>query len=224
MAGLNLLPWREKAREEKKKQFFTLVGASVAAAAIGVFGAHQLMQFLMDQQSGRNQLLTTEISQLDKQIKEIEQLDATRQALLDRMQIIEDLQSTRPAIVHLFDEMVNALPKGMYLLLLKQEGTKVQLEGKAESYARVSSYMNRLDASPWLSSSNLNIISTDNKGQGKEGEEEVLLRDFKLEVTQLLRQGEDDKAAKEKTPDPKAAKPKTAPQQPAPQPAKAGGS
>ncbi len=76
------------------------------------------------------------------------------------MQVIEDLQSTRPAIVHLFDEMVNALPKGMYLLSLKQEATKVQLEGKAESYARVSSYMNRLDASPWLSSSNLNIIST----------------------------------------------------------------
>lgn len=191
MAGLNLLPWREKAREEKKKQFFTLIGASVALAVAGIFAAHQFMQSALEFQGERNKLLTTEIAQLDKQIKEIEALDATRQALLDRMQVIEDLQSTRPAIVHLFDEMVNALPKGMYLLSLKQEGTKVQLEGKAESYARVSSYMNRLDASPWLSSSNLNIIST--KEEAKT--DEILLRDFKLDVTQLLRQGQDDDSA-----------------------------
>jgi len=187
MAGLNLLPWREKAREEKKKQFFTLAGASAVMAAAGVFGAHQYMQSSMEYQEQRNQFLTTEIAQLDKQIKEIEQLDTTRQALLDRMHVIEDLQSTRPAIVHLFDEMVNALPKGMYLLSLKQEATKVQLEGKAESYARVSSYMNRLDDSPWLSSSNLNIISTKQEAKA----DDILLRDFKLDVTQLLRQGQD---------------------------------
>ncbi len=190
MAGLNLLPWREKAREEKKKQFFTLVGGSAALAAAAVFGAHQYMQYAIEYQEQRNQYLTTQIAELDKQIKEIEQLDATRQALLDRMQVIEDLQSTRPAIVHLFDEMVNALPKGMYLLYLKQDGTKVQLEGKAESYARVSSYMNRLDASPWLSSSNLNVISTKKEGDN----EELVLRDFKLDVTQLLRQTQDDAA------------------------------
>ncbi len=190
MAGLNLLPWREKAREEKKKQFFSLVGGSAALAAAAVFGAHQYMQYAIEHQEQRNQYLSTQIAELDKQIKEIEQLDATRQALLDRMQVIEDLQSTRPAIVHLFDEMVNALPKGMYLLYLKQDGTKVQLEGKAESYARVSSYMNRLDASPWLSSSNLNVISTKKEGDN----EELVLRDFKLDVTQLLRQTQDDAA------------------------------
>jgi type IV pilus assembly protein PilN len=109
------------------------------------------------------------------------------------MQVIDDLQSTRPAIVHLFDEMVNAMPKGMYLLHLKQEGTKVQLEGKAESYARVSSYMNRLDASQWLSSSNLNIISTEK--DAKEATDTILLRDFKLDVTQLLRQGQEAEEA-----------------------------
>lgn len=190
MAGLNLLPWREQARAAQKKQFMTLLGSSALLAVIGVLGAYQFMQMAIEYQNSRNQRLNDEIAQLDKQIKEIEALDATRRALLDRMQVIEDLQSTRPAIVHLFDEMVTAMPKGMYLTSLKQDGTKVQLAGKAESYARVSSYMNRLDASPWLSSSNLNIISTDNKA----GEAEIMLRDFKLEVTQLLRQdNEQDK-------------------------------
>lgn len=189
MAGLNLLPWREKAREQKKKQFFTMVGASIGLAALFTFLGHLYMRSSIDDQEQRNQILKTEISQLDKQIEQIKQLDSTRQALLDRMQIIENLQGTRPAIVHLFDEMVNALPKGMYLLHLKQENTIVHLEGKAESYARISSFMNRLDASPWLKSSNLNIISTDNKAE----ENKIMLRDFKLDVTQLLHQNDEEK-------------------------------
>lgn len=191
MAGLNLLPWREKAREAKKKEFFAVLGATLLGAVGLVLAAHLYMQSALEYQNGRNAALETEITALDQQIKQIEELDKTRQNLLDRMKVIESLQSTRPAVVHLFDEMVNALPKGMYLTSLQQRGTVVQLEGKAESYARVSSYMNQLDASPWLQSSNLNIISS---GAGAK-DDALTLRDFKLDVTQLLTQGADAKAA-----------------------------
>ena len=188
MAGLNLLPWREKAREAKKKEFFNVLGATLMGAVGLVVLGHFYMQSALSYQQERNQMLETEIAALDAQIKQIEALDKTRQALLDRMKVIENLQSTRPAVVHLFDDMVNALPKGMYLVNLQQRGTLVQLEGKAESYARVSSYMNQLDASPWLSSSNLNIISTNAaKDDG------LALRDFKLDVTQLLTQADPSK-------------------------------
>lgn len=188
MAGLNLLPWREKAREAKKKEFFNVLGATLLGAVGLVVLGHFYMQSALGYQQERNQMLETEIAALDAQIKQIEALDKTRQALLDRMKVIENLQSTRPAVVHLFDDMVNALPKGMYLVNLQQRGTLVQLEGKAESYARVSSYMNQLDASPWLSSSNLNIISTNvAKDDG------LALRDFKLDVTQLLTQADPSK-------------------------------
>ncbi len=182
MANFNLLPWREKAREEKKKQFFISIGAAVATAALGVFLGHNYMQNQIEYQQARNQFLQTEIQKVERKIKEIEKLDETRQALLDRIKVIEELQSTRPAIVHLFDEMVSALPKGMYLTHLLQRGTQIGIEGKAESNARVSSYMNKLNASPWLSSSNLQIISVE-----KDKEGETQLRSFRLQVTQLLK-------------------------------------
>jgi type IV pilus assembly protein PilN len=203
MAGLNLLPWREKEREAKKKQFFTLVGVAFVSAVGIVLGGHFFMQASMAQQQSRNEHLQNEITALDAQIKEIEELDKTRQSLIDRMKVIENLQSTRPAIVHLFDEMVRALPKGLCLSHLQQQATLVHLEGKAESYARVSSYMKQLDDSPWLSSSNLNVISTN--GGGDAGSEQLVLRDFKLDVTQLLTQGgnEADKAATTTTPEAK---------------------
>lgn len=188
MKGLNLLPWREKAREQRKKQFFALLGFAAALAAAMVFLGHTYMQASIDHQEQRNAYLQNEIQALDKKIARIKKLDATKQALLGRMQVIEDLQSTRPAIVHLFDEMATALPGGMYLESLKQNGSKVNVAGKAESNARVSSYMNRLDRSPWLSSSNLNIIS-----MVKEKEGASVLRDFKLDVQQLLKQGKENR-------------------------------
>lgn len=183
MAGLNLLPWREAARKESQKKFVVMVVGAIVVAAGTVFGVFSFYQDQINKQSDRNKYLQTEIKTLDKTIAEIKKLDVTRKALLDRITIIEGLQSTRPGIVHLFDEMVKSLPKGMYLTSLEQKKTKIKLEGKAESNARVSSYMNRLDMSPWLSSSALNIISIDTR------EKTDRLRNFSLSVTQLLKPG-----------------------------------
>ena len=159
MAGINLLPWREAARKKSQQQFvMTAVGAVLLGAAT-IGAGYAYMQGRISYQESRNQYLTNQIKQLDSKIAEIKTLDAQRKALLDRIAVIERLQSTRPGIVHLFDEMVNALPKGLYLTKLQQTENKIKVEGKAESNARVSSYMNKLNASPWLSSSDLNTIS-----------------------------------------------------------------
>ncbi|PWQ98526.1 PilN domain-containing protein [Leucothrix arctica] len=184
MAGLNLLPWREAARKESQKQFFMMAVAGVAISAIAVFGVYSFYQDQITKQSTRNMYVESEIKELDKTIAEIKKLDVTRKALLDRITIIEGLQSTRPGIVHLFDEMVKSLPKGMYLTELEQKESTIKLAGKAESNARVSSYMNRLDMSPWLSSSALNVIEIDTRKKKSER-----LRNFSLSVTQLLKSG-----------------------------------
>ncbi len=186
MAGINLLPWREAARKRSQQQF---VMSTVAAVALGVavIGAgYTYMEGRISYQNSRNDYIEKEIKQLDIAIKEIKTLDANRKALLDRIAVIERLQSTRPGIVHLFDEMVNALPKGLFLTKLSQTENKIKLEGKAESSARVSSYMNRLNASPWLSSSDLNTIKVDSKKNNNR------LRYFSLNVTQLLKSGGDE--------------------------------
>ena len=192
MAGLNLLPWREEAKEESRKQFMMLAISSVAFGVLTVFAGYSWMQGNISYQESRNGRIKTEIKHLDKKIVEIKKLDATRKALLDRIEIIDTLQSTRPSIVHLFDEMVKSLPRGLYLTQLQQKGTTIELVGKAESNARVSSYMDRLDASSWLSSSSLSILSKDKK-RG-----DVRLRKFKLKVTQLLKPQKNNGADKNK--------------------------
>lgn len=190
MSGINLLPWREEARKKSQKQFvMTAVGAVVLGAAT-IAAGYAYMQGRISYQENRNQYLQTEIKKLDSQIAEIKSLDAQRKALLDRIAVIERLQSTRPGIVHLFDEMVNALPKGLFLTKLKQTDNKIKVEGKAESNARVSSYMNKLNSSPWLKSSDLNTISVSKNNKNKNSR----LRYFSLNVTQLLETGSDEES------------------------------
>ncbi len=186
MSGINLLPWREAARKQSQQNFVMSIVGAITVGALVVGAGYTYMDGRISYQESRNAYIQAEIKDLDKALVEIKTLDANRKALLDRIGVIERLQSTRPGIVHLFDEMVNALPKGLYLTKLEQEENKIKLEGKAESSARVSSYMNRLNGSPWLKSSDLNTIEIDSdKGENN-------LRYFSLNVTQLLKSGAEE--------------------------------
>jgi len=188
MAGINLLPWREAARKKSQQNFVMSVVGAIALGTAVVGAGYTYMEGRISYQNQRNEYIKTEIKNLEVAIKEIRTLDANRKALLDRIAVIERLQSTRPAIVHMFDEMVNALPKGLFLTQLKQEANKIKLEGNAESSARVSSYMNRLNSSPWLSSSDLNTIKVDSENKDSR------LRYFNLTVTQLLKSNSDEES------------------------------
>ena len=172
MPRINLIPWREAERKRKRQEFGVgAVGALVVAGALA-FLVNLQMQSAIDGQNERNEYLKTEIASLDKQITEILELDAQKQRLLARMQVIEQLERSRPEIVHVFDQLVRTTPDGIYLISLKQTDRKLQLKGLAQSSTRVASYMRNLDSSEWLSDPALDILET--KGSGDSGSDFTL--------------------------------------------------
>ena len=158
MAHINLLPWREAERKRKQQEFLTLLAFTVVLAAIVVFFVRVHVNGMIEYQQSRNTFLENEIKLLEKKAEEIKELEATKKALLDRMEIIQQLQAARPGVVHLFDEMVTTLPEGLYLTSLKQRNGTVSLDGRAESKARVATYMRNLEASEWLKNPQLTVI------------------------------------------------------------------
>jgi type IV pilus assembly protein PilN len=167
MPRINLLPWRESERKRKRQEFYLSLGAAVATAALVALVGRWQMNAAITHQQDRNQVLKDEIAVLDKQIEEINGLDAQKRRLLARMEIIETLQRSRPEIVHVFDELVRVLPEGVYLNYLKQTGTKFEIRGVAQSSTRVSSFMRNIDASEWLADPALKIV--ENKGRDPAG-------------------------------------------------------
>ncbi|WP_339845729.1 PilN domain-containing protein [uncultured Halopseudomonas sp.] len=158
MARINLLPWREQLREERKKEFMTVLVLIVIFAGGLVFLGDRYLNGKIDHQNARNEFLQKEITLLEARIKEIEQLQARRTQLLDRMKIIQDLQGNRPIIVRVFDELARTLPDGVHFDSLGMAGSTINIKGRAESNSRVSNLMRQMDASDWLTSPNLTAV------------------------------------------------------------------
>lgn len=166
MAKINLLPWREAYRQEKKKEFFVILAGVLVLSGFLAFLWVSNVQSAITEQNARNRLLNSEISALEKQVSEIEQLKERREELLARMRVIQDLEGTRPVIVRYFDDMVRAIPDGVYLNLMQREGESIRLEGIAESNNRVSSFMRNLDESDWFAAPNLrSVIAAPEQGE-----------------------------------------------------------
>jgi type IV pilus assembly protein PilN len=197
MTRINLLDWRAERRARRQKQFLALLGAVAAACALLVLVVDFVINEEVSHQRMRNTFLQQQIAQLDAQIKEIQELERTKANLLERMRVIEQLQQSRSATVHFFDEIINTLPDGVYLTSVKQQGQNVTLDGVAESNGRISSYMKNLDASPWFKDPKLVVIKTDDKSRLRNSV-------FTLQVTNLTK-------AADNTPTPSAAKPAAAP-------------
>ena len=164
MARINLLPWREQLREERKKQFLTILVLIVLAAGLLIFLGDRNLNGKIDHQNARNEFLRKEIRLLDGRIKEIEQLQAQRTQLLERMKIIQDLQGNRPIIVRVFDEMARTLPDGVYFTSVSMKGPVIAIKGGAESNSRVSNLMRQMDASDWLTTPNLTAVKAVTQG------------------------------------------------------------
>ncbi|MHB1247387.1 MAG: PilN domain-containing protein [Sulfuriferula sp.] len=155
MIRINLLPHREVKRAARQRQFTLLLG-SVALLGIAVVVLGYLaLDARLNTQTDRNAYLKTEIAKLDKDIAAIKGLKEQTRALLARKQAVETLQTNRSNEVHLLDQLVRLLPEGLYLKSIKQTGSTINLQGYAQSSARVSSLMRNLEASPWLESPTL---------------------------------------------------------------------
>ncbi len=193
MPRINLLPWREQQRTERKKSFAVgMIAAAIAALAVTGAG-YLLMSGLIDAQGSRNTRLTQEIKVLDKKIEQINSLEQQKQQFIARMQIIEKLQRSRPEIVHVFDTFVKTIPDGTYLTAITQNGQRFKIQGVAQSSTRVASFMRSLDGSQWLKDTELEGL-TASKGSAAGGQ------DFTLYANQVTSLADKPAPARKKTP------------------------
>jgi len=164
MATINLLPWREGLREQRKKQFIILCFGVVVLGITTVFSGWFYLNQKLDDQEQANQLITSTNHSLDQQLKTLDGLQEQRDAIVERMKLIQGLQSQRPVVVRLVDELVRVTPAAMYLTKFSRAGDKFTIEGKAESPNTVAELLRNLEASPWYRNAFMNsFLATEEK-------------------------------------------------------------
>ena len=187
MPRINLLPWREDERKKRQRDFGIAAAGAVVAAIAVVIATIFAYSGMIDDQQARNQRLTNEIVELEKSITEIDGLERQKERLLARMEIIEQLQKSRPEIVHLFDEFARKLPEGVYLSGIKQTGAQIEVRGVAQSSTRVSALMRQVDASQWLGDPEVVRVETTQAGASRQAE-------FIVNVKQARPEGDGEEA------------------------------
>lgn len=168
MMALNLLPWREEQRRERKRQFTRLLGLAGALGLVIVLAMFAVNSGRIALQDARNQLLSAEIAALDASLREIRHLKQQIEALEARRAAVARLQASRTLPVHLLDEVVNRVPQGVMLKSLKQSD-RLSLAGYAQSNGRVSELLRSLEAgADWLGQPELVEIKSASLGQGRD--------------------------------------------------------
>ena len=170
MPRINLLPWRAELRQKRKKEFFVALLAAAMIGGVITYGAKLTMKGWISGQQARNEILKGEITALEKQIAEITGLENQRERLIARMQVIDQLQRSRPEVVHLFDELVTTVPEGVHFTAVKQVADKIELQGEAQSSTRVSALMRNIDDSEFLNDAALDVVQVVATGPLKNSE------------------------------------------------------
>jgi len=168
MATINLLPWREELRQERKKDFLTKLALLACLIGLVCFAYSSKIVSDIDNQRARNGILVTEIDLLKKQVDEIEKMKERKRDLERRMRVIQDLEGKRSIIVHYFDQLAKNVPDGVYFTKISKVGTKVSFEGVSESNQRIATLMRNINASEWFSNPNLKSVIADTS-EGSEG-------------------------------------------------------
>ena len=160
MARINLLPWREELREERKKQFLTSVVAAVLFTGLLFYVGVLFVDSMIDEQNERNAFLNGQIAALNEEIKEISTLEQERDRLLARMQVIQELQTSRPKVVKILDSLARIVPEGVSLNKVSRQGEDISFNGAAQSNARVSVFMRQIDENNEFEDSRLQVIQS----------------------------------------------------------------
>ncbi len=185
MANINLLPWREEQRRERNRATLMSCIAMWAGAVFLVFLGNAVMNMRINYQESRNNFLKSEITSLAVVIQEIEDLKDKRDALIERMDVIQTLQENRAQIVHVFDDLVSKLPKGVYYESIDKNDDRLLIDGRAQSNGRVSALMRNLDASDWFSNPDLKVVDlVDRNGAS--------VSEFDIEVKESRSTAEED--------------------------------
>ncbi len=156
---INLLPWREELREQKKQEFLQITVGVLAVAGLIVFGVDRYYNAAIDNQTARNNFLKREISVLEERIAEIQLMQQKRNQLLARMKVIQELQGNRPIIVRVFDELARQLAPRVFFTQAQMQGAELAINGVAESNNRISNQLRNFSDSEWFEGPNVTAIN-----------------------------------------------------------------
>jgi type IV pilus assembly protein PilN len=151
MIRINLLPVRRRRAEESVRKevsiFLLLLGLSLAVMAyFHVAHSREIEQMTQDKKR-----LNDEITRYQARQKELKDLENKKKLLVQKLEIIDNLQANRDLVVRVLEQLATTVPSDkMWFRKLAQQGNTLTLEGVARGNETIAQFMEILAKSPYI--------------------------------------------------------------------------
>jgi type IV pilus assembly protein PilN len=164
MIRINLLPVRAKQKRNTNIWQLAAIGA-VAVFTVGVaLASHFAYANKVSDLEARVAANKESIAELQKIIGEVNELDKQRERLKKQLGVIETLERSKKGPVRVLDELVNAIPKKVWLSSFDEKGGTLTLKGTAMDNADISEFVRTLGKTPYFKDIQIKFSQVDSKG------------------------------------------------------------
>ncbi|MFO7649632.1 PilN domain-containing protein [Halomonas sp. 3H] len=183
---INLLPWREELRARRSKRFYLALALAAVVGLGGGYGMTWYYEQEREAQQQRNAHIQAQSRQLDAAIREISELEAIREQMLEQVRIFTELQMGRTQTVHVFSDLTTSLVDGVHYTQLSRQGDSLRLAGLAEDNRQVSDQLRALAAAGSFTVPVLSEVEAEGGGER---------RRFSLSMSQRLPESVEENAS-----------------------------
>ena len=159
MTAINLLPWRERRGQRRRRIFAGSIAASLAAAVGTVAGIGLLLDARIAEARQENARSTERLGVLDSELAGLADLGERAALLETRIGAIRRIQAERRGTLRVFNELARTLPPGLRYTALARRGTAISVRGIADAESSVSALMRSVERSPQFTNPSLQNIA-----------------------------------------------------------------
>jgi type IV pilus assembly protein PilN len=187
MSKINLLPWREELRKEQNRIFAISCVIPAAIGLLVLFFSHLIITHLIESKETDERYLNQELDLNKGLITEVEGIDSKKKDLLERVSIIQTLQSTRVYLVRLLDALAKYTPNDIVLSSITQSEKEVRIVGRSTSNNAISLFMRNLDRMDWIESTKLTDVRESTASEIRDAKSvSALSKEVNLSFTLIL--------------------------------------
>lgn len=170
MTRINLYPWRAAKEEYKKKQFLIILSCCCFFTLVFSYCQNWFYNIQIAKQESNNQYLNNELILTNKKLRELAKIKSQKQAILDRLSVLQKLDHTRERAIHLINQLVELINPLVVIKKIQRENDLVTISGYSESNNGVAKFLRDIELSPFFHSAELNkiqVMTGKNEEQGE---------------------------------------------------------
>ncbi len=178
MIKINLLPTKKKPPKKvtELQQQLILGTLILGLVVIGMWFYWKTLNTRINNLTRDKAAAEARIREQDNVLKEVKSVEDERKRVAEKIGIIEQLKKNQGMLVHLLDDLSKALPQGVNVTALTENGGKIHLEGMGFTNNDIVRFVDNLKATP--SCADVFLLES---AQGSEGGVEIYK--YKLQFT-----------------------------------------